>query len=175
MKFQRVRRIKGGVLGAHARAITALQETIERIRAGYGIWFSHENNSIAINADRAAGGTLAFSICPSMGSAYAVNVTAGHWVHRYNAHAVDSTVFWYGDPASLPSGGIQLSTGWNYGFLEFNGSACSWSVQSTYPASYTTKLRRCIFSIELEAVPNQNYLAVKTSVVARNAGDIVSW
>ena len=66
MKFQRVRRIKGGVLGAHARAITALQETMERIRAGYGIWFSHENNSIAINADRAQGGGITAAGAPAL-------------------------------------------------------------------------------------------------------------
>jgi len=62
MKFVRVKRYKGGALGKMASAINSMQESMERIRAGYGILFFHENNSIAITLDSVAseGGSSSF-------------------------------------------------------------------------------------------------------------------
>lgn len=50
MRFRRVRRYPGGALGEMSRAVNSLQQSMERIRAGYGITLLQENNSIAICA-----------------------------------------------------------------------------------------------------------------------------
>lgn len=62
MKFVRVKRYKGGALGKISSAINSMQESMERLRAGYGIRFFHENNSIAITLDNVAseGGSSSF-------------------------------------------------------------------------------------------------------------------
>ena len=48
MKFKRVKRYAGGALGEMSRAINSVQYSLEKIRAGFGIEFIQENNSIAI-------------------------------------------------------------------------------------------------------------------------------
>lgn len=62
MRFRRVRRYKGGALGELSRVVNDIAASVERISAGDGIQFIHENNSIRIRAiERATeGGSSTF-------------------------------------------------------------------------------------------------------------------
>ena len=57
MKFERVRKFAGGVLGEIADALEEIMDSLEGIRAGWGIRLTTENNSLAIhNTQRAKDG-----------------------------------------------------------------------------------------------------------------------
>lgn len=68
MRFKRVRKYRGGALGEMSNAINALEDSMEKIRAGDGITLIKENNSIAILATpyRRSGGGLAVAGTPAL-------------------------------------------------------------------------------------------------------------
>ena len=68
MRFKRVRKYRGGALGEMSNAINALEDSMEKIRAGDGITLIKENNSIAILATpyRRSGSGLAVAGTPAL-------------------------------------------------------------------------------------------------------------
>lgn len=109
MKFKRVRKFTGGVLGEMSEATNAVQKSLEKIRAVSPIRFIHENNSIAISArseEKGGGSTedYAFKVTAviNQNKTFTVNVLGG------TAQTLGGTPYIYDDEEL-----VNVEEGWH--------------------------------------------------------------
>jgi hypothetical protein len=108
MKFKRVRKFTGGVLGEMSEATNAVQKSLEKIRAVSPIRFIHENNSIAISARSGEKGgsteDYAFKVTAVMNQnkTFTVNVLGG------TAQTLGGTPYIYDDEEL-----VNVEEGWH--------------------------------------------------------------
>jgi hypothetical protein len=126
MKFKRVRKFTGGVLGEMSEATNAVQKSLEKIRAVSPIRFIHENNSIAISARSGekggSTGDYAFKVTAviNQNKTFTVNVLGG------TAQTLGGTPHFYED-AEIPD-----AEDGDYIFLRYQNVDSNWIEVGTW-------------------------------------------
>ena len=167
LRFRRFGAKGAGLLSRIRRVIDEHSRVLENIDAEGGVSVrKNSRGGLTFSGKRGSGGGVLGPSLYASKNLEDITVSPGHWVHRYSTPvAIDETVFWFGDPADIPAGAIQLINWINYGYAEYANGEVTFDVTGTYPLSASSYLRRCLFSFD----------TTDGSFQVKNAGDIVTW